>query len=237
VRITKPGERRVVRAEPGIFGKKKTETVRVGEHYCVACPFCRSESAVLSISYMYGQRNDAGYPMTYLATCFGHDCLRIRENAHALWNMIETSTRAVASARVREGNISPASPRIIELPARNQPISDLATDHTARAYLATLGITDASIWEHYDLRYCDDYSERLARERIVAPVRLNGELRGWQALSLDVDPLARGESHEAKYLSARGIRRFAAGERLRYSILVDHKPSATARERTRWSPR
>lgn len=152
-----------------------------GEFYNINCPYCNDGRGRLAVSYMFGQRDSVGRPMTFLAYCFNEDCLMKEENRYDFIRRLESpGSTPLSKYIVRRGvpkkNVTP------ELPGDCVPINSLDPTHPARSYLEVDRKFDVDVLSKvYNVSYCEHSLTWGASDRIVIPVMQYGELRGWQA--------------------------------------------------------
>jgi DNA polymerase I-like protein with 3'-5' exonuclease and polymerase domains len=117
----------------------------------------------------------------WLAKCFNEDCLK--DPARRL----DLKLRVFGSPsgrplQARSGH-SVARAGKVELPGTVVPLHELAADHPANDYLRERGFDPAILSRQYDAGYCLDPNEQafVARNRIIIPIHMHGQLVGWQA--------------------------------------------------------
>lgn len=199
-KVRNEGQKRVVTTRHDADGTVTHITRQWGEQYMVRCPFCRSETPQLAVSYMYGQPDDVGRPMFHLAHCFNRNCLRVPDNRRELAEKLGAGQGQLEDARTRPGRILTEVERIPDLPEPRTPIDELPRNHPARRWLKRQGFDPDKVGKAYGLSVCLDADDPLTRHRIIIPVTMRGKHQGWQSL-------ATGETARTKkYLSAPGMR-------------------------------
>src|SRR6202044_3514439 len=99
-------EAREVTVERGPFDNKLvTHVQQWGEQYRCCC-FCGDRDHQLSISYLYGQRDETGRQLLHLAYCHRAKCLTKHQNRMALAQLLGVTDPVYALAKVRPGRSS-----------------------------------------------------------------------------------------------------------------------------------
>lgn len=216
--IANEGEVMQTGATSIVAGKISTSILHSGEYYRVNCPFCRDTRHRLWVNHMYGQSDAYGRVMKFVARCYNEDCLADRDN----W---ETFDRAVFNFKnVNERNQSafplnlsqdftdPYTVVKAELPGNVIPLSQLVKSmpqHPASAYMLARRYTLFDL-DHYEIGYCtavNDNRYAVALNRIIFPIRMHGELVGWQAREI---PSSYGPPYSAagpKYWGLPGMKK------------------------------
>ncbi len=151
-----------------------------GESYRVCCPFCSDTRHRLYVSYMYGQKDDSGRFMYFLAFCFNEECLVDYFHQVHFREMLDTIGTPLSAVRVRDG-VEVAETTTFEMPGNCCLLSELEPGHDARAYVASRFLSVDRISRAWGVSYCLDYHSFFVRDRIVIPIRFNGRLAGWQS--------------------------------------------------------
>lgn len=161
-----------------------------GEYYRVNCPFCRDTRHRLWVNHMFGQVDASGRPMRFLATCYNEDCMaefgnrkRFNDAVYGFRNVNERNRQRFSltqGAWVDPTQIGP-----VEIPGTVIPMSQLARsmpDHSAVVYMCYQRRYTLQMLDHYDVSFCT-YAPRYpaAAGRVIFPIRMNGQLVGWQA--------------------------------------------------------
>lgn len=162
-----------------------------GEYYRVNCPFCHDTRRRLWVSHMYGQPDVNGRPMRFLATCYNENCLSDPGNWQVFDEMVfgfqNASERGVSPFRLQDpvwGDAETLS--AAEMPGDVIPMSNMVATmphHPASVYMAQERRYSQALLDHYDISYCISAKNayRPANERIIFPIKMRGELVGWQA--------------------------------------------------------
>lgn len=228
VLVANEGERSRVEYKPNWSyreGKPRIQARRLisGEYYKVACPFCNDTRGRLWINHQWGERDPrTGDRNLHLAHCYNEDCIDRRDRQMNLANLVypmgigrpAQSSRGPRPGVKRVQDESAWMPEI-RLPEGLVPINALPTGHHAAEYLLGRGYDLDELWTRWGVAYCAEARSGYDQvvDRIVAPIfgprpRFGPEpeggseaLLGWQARY--VGP----PSYEAKYLSARGMKK------------------------------
>jgi hypothetical protein len=192
------------------------------------CPFCPDTKKHLWINHYYGQPGPDGRPYTHLAHCFKNNCLDDWNNRKTL------ADRLLGMVNARSGrtpfSIMPSAddgpPAAFEPPGDIQPLTQLSADHPAVQYMLSRRYTLAMLADFeiaYVVRAAPKY--RAAQNRIYFPIRMRGELVGWQARYLgDVNWKA---TSTPKYLSmphmkkSRMLYNFDSASRYPFVVVVE----------------
>lgn len=188
--IANQGEACRTTSQPVSTGGLYTAITHSGEYYRVNCPFCRDTRHRLWVNHMFGQIDANGRPMRFLANCYNENCLTDAANREAFNTMVlgyrNYNDRNTPRFAVRPGEwIDPTQLGVVEMPGEVIPLGQLARaapDHPAVVYMCRERRYTVQMLDHYELSYCTyapRYSE--ATGRIIIPIRMNGNLVGWQA--------------------------------------------------------
>jgi hypothetical protein len=173
-----------------------------GETYAICCPFCRESNFQLGINYMYGQCDKSGRPFLHMACCHAHNCLAEPQNRLGLAEMISADDGLLGRARIHQGTVVPAN-RVIDLPAPLTRLDRLRRGHPARLYVREYGFDPDRLGRCYDVRFCSHNDDPVANHRIIVPVRMYDQLRGWLSVSI-------GRSQEGGDKNGRALTFFSA---------------------------
>lgn len=172
-------------------GKVKAQISTAGEYYRVHCPFCKDGRQRLWINHMYGQPDPDGRPIYYLATCYNEDCMEDYHNRKSLQdtlfgfhNMNERPILYGPGVTHFDGDFRPGQP--VSMPGQLIPVSQLARsmpNHPAVQYMCGQRRYTSHMLDHYEISYCVQATPnyRMAHDRIVFPIYMEGNLVGWQA--------------------------------------------------------
>jgi hypothetical protein len=181
VKVKERGEEMVFTSFNHASGRSRLAISHAGETYWVCCPFCGDRRFRLGIGYQYGQRDDLGRHMTFLACCFNETaCMSDRANQADFYDTLSANT-SLTKATLRKGIVVPEDARIAPLPGATIRIDKLDERHRARLYLKSRGFDPDKLGRVYKVAYCPKSHWSLASDRIIIPVIQSGKLRGWQA--------------------------------------------------------
>ncbi|MCL2648188.1 MAG: hypothetical protein FWD61_14455 [Phycisphaerales bacterium] len=159
-------------------GRDDWQIQNPGEYYCVNCPYCSDTRQRLYINHRWGVRDAKGRLNLWLAVCYNENCMN-PSRRQGLWKRLQ-GPASLTTAKILPGKKVTDSP-LTQLPGPCTPLDQLDPSHSACAYLAGRLYDPVMLGKFYGVSYCLDSRYTLARERIVAPIYLNRELRGWQA--------------------------------------------------------
>lgn len=193
---------------PTADGRQSLQVRAAGEYYRVCCPWCHDTRKRLWINHYYGQMGPDNRPLIHLAHCFNDDCLASWERRKALADRL----LGMPNARERRepAPLNPASDdgptAAFEPPGDVQPLASLPPSHPAVRYMVSRRYTPEMVQAFeigYIVRAVPKY--RLAQDRIYFPIRMHGQLVGWQTRYIgDIDWKAAGIP---KYYSLPGFKK------------------------------
>jgi hypothetical protein len=174
-----------------------------GEYYRICCIFCRDTRHRLWINHMYGTGSTvgptAGRPAIWPVICYNEDCLRgparrqdLERRIYGLRKRHERNRLSVlASGGTHTRALGPVRP-----PGTLVPINQLDVRYEAAAYLVGRGYNLDYLYENFRVCYCIEADPEwpLARNRIVVPIHMHGDMVGWQCRSVG-DPAGRGPKY------------------------------------------
>jgi hypothetical protein len=155
-----------------------------GEYYRVCCPYCRDGGFRLWINHLYGTKDDHGRESRHLAICYNEDCLANTANRNelyeSLYGLVNKNNRDPVV--ILSGEESTDFLARVPAPGQIAPITKVSPRNEARMYLVSRG---------FDLEYLEsnfgvgvvveaDVDYRKAENRVYIPIRMDGELVGWQ---------------------------------------------------------
>lgn len=188
-----------------LSGRSKLLFQQHGESYRVSCPFCSDTRHRLYISYMYGQRCADGRDLSFLVFCFNEDCLADPDNRWRLRDMLEDRDGALRMAKVSPGRVVETTPGVFEMPGDCTLLSDLAVGHAARVYVSNRQFDPDRLARVWGVSYCRHSHFYFVRDRLVVPIKFNGQLAGWQARH--IGELDWKSKKIPKYFTCPGMRR------------------------------
>jgi hypothetical protein len=173
----------------GTRGRMRTTINHSGEYYRINCPFCADTRRRLWVNHRYlTLLEGTNERMTWVLRCFNEDCLsqfsnqedfRLRLQAYA--NVADRSNVVVEPAvQTEAGPLQPTT-----FPGSVVPLTSLPQDHPAIRYLAGERRFDIRYLEQqFNVCYCtqvDSSRFNLAKDRVIIPAYMHGQLVGWQA--------------------------------------------------------
>lgn len=170
--------------------RSKLEVETSGEEYHVRCPFCQDWKPRLYINHRWGMFDETSRSKNlWLAHCWNEECLSQYGNQVALYDQVfeylQIGQTTINFNTVRpDRNIAVRQPKKIELPGPMWPLDHMKrrrSTHEAIIYVEDRLWDPVYLAQQYEVGLCLDSFYEQARNRIVAPVRLNGVLVGWQA--------------------------------------------------------
>lgn len=180
----------------------KPVIITFGEAYAVNCPFCvykvyRPDRKMrLYINHHWGvPLPEAPFiKLKELIKCFNEDCVQDEIFAQQLWDIVYEGLPPpqdfyVMPTEDSRGSLEPLPPSI--------PITSLKYDHPACDFLLKRGFDPYHVGSVYEIGYCDINAGNL-KGHIVIPVKMSGNLVGWQARA--IYPSRR------KYYTCKGMR-------------------------------
>lgn len=180
VKIRFPGVKSEYRMTTDYFtGKPRIEFVGTpGEYYCVNCPFCHDRGKRLYVLHLFGQRDQAGRLISFMAICYNENCLADSQNLDMFLELLEEDGD-LQTAHILPGK-TVQIPDKVEMPGYDVPVGDLPPTHKAVRYLLSRRYDIEQLHKFYKVHYCVSSWWSMAQDRLVFPVYFRGELRGWQ---------------------------------------------------------
>lgn len=185
-------------------GKLQRQVHHGGEYYRVNCPFCNDTRQRLWISHRWGQRDpETGSLNLHLAICYNEsDCLQVLGRSRELYRLVYSQFTHELGEDVLKPAHRAEPARVAHWPGRRVRIDELLPNHPARKYLVERGFDIDFLVTKLGVCLCieaaDEY--QLAQSRIIIPILMNGDLKGWQARYVG-DP---GNKNVPKYYSMPG---------------------------------
>jgi hypothetical protein len=142
----------------------------------------------------------------FLAHCYNEDCLAVPGRVQRLYSLVFSDFLHEAPDLVLSGKVKHEGPIQAQWPGHMILVNDLAPGHPVRRYLEEERHYNADLLAQvYDVRYClePEPAYRMARQRIIIPITVNGILQGWQARYVGTPP----SKDIPKYLSMAGLKR------------------------------
>ena len=214
VKIANQGEG-MSQASMIVDGQPYTQVRHSGEYYRVCCPFCKDTRHRLWINHMYGQPDVTSKPMRFLAYCYNENCLSNFNN----WKTVSDTIIGFRNAKDRQRPVfavsdpewlDPEDIGKVEPPGDVIPFSQFMQStpgHPAVDYMCRQRRYTRQMLDHYEISYCVRADSRygIARNRIIFPIRTNGELVGWQARSVGEPPLGQPKYWGCPHMKKRLI--------------------------------
>lgn len=210
VRISQAGQAMVARAvRTGDTSGPRLHIAHAGEQYAVNCPFCTDTRFRLYVSHMYGQRDEFGRKMTFLAICYNDTaCMSKYANQLDLQDTLSGGGTSLEKATIYRGDEVPEEAHEISWPGPCTPLDELEDRHPARRYLERRNFDPDRIARLYGAAYCHGSHYYLAKGRIIIPVFEYGKLKGWQARHVgELDWKDKEANHPPKYFTYPGMPR------------------------------
>jgi len=191
VYVTNENERRL---ESRVPGERFPEVIERGEHYNVCCPYCGDTRNRLSISYKWLDKHPfSGKLMTHLINCYNESCEDIRSEDFYL-DIIEKMELADLGMLPEADNIPAGTPKVqqyaIPMPEGCVPIGSLPEEHEAIQFIKhKYNFNIRFIDKFYEVKWCGytDPKFKCSKNRIIFPIRKDGELVAWQGRTIEAD--------------------------------------------------
>ncbi|MBL8795238.1 MAG: hypothetical protein JNM56_15135 [Planctomycetia bacterium] len=183
VRIAHEGVEMVSRPYLSADLEVRLDITTRGETYCVSCPFCGDTRQRLWINHRWGYWDLRTQTRNlWLAHCFNEECLRSYDRQQALYREVFADVGDGIRDVILPGAPPPAEPVEVIWPTQLIPLDQLPEDHDACRYLRSRGFDPVLLSKHLGLNYCpwtDPFVMSMAKDRIIIPITMNGEPRGW----------------------------------------------------------
>jgi len=186
-------------------GKPVISVNSPGEYYRISCPFCTDTRKRLWINHRWGLRDEKGRLNLFLAICYNENCLAAQGRAWQFYQTIFTEFIHDLDDPVHKNHRADSIETKPEWPGRRVMLDEIWPNHPVRLYLQDRGYTTETLSRDFGVCYCmeaaDDY--RMAQGRIIIPIFMKGELKGWQARLVGDQP------HKSipKYYSMPGMKK------------------------------
>ena len=183
------------------------EVIHSGEQYRVNCPLCGDTRKRLFFSYKWGVWEPETGLKLHMMYCQNENCWQESARRYDLYEALKSycgpSTKFVA----RAGRTLTEDELRSTLPTMTQRVDLLPADHPANRYLRSRNFNPKVIGKVYDGRYCFDAVQTVAVNRLIIPMRYNGNLRGWQARYLSDDIDWKSPGAPLKYYTSKGTKK------------------------------
>ena len=167
--------------------RMKLDITRSGEEYVLSCPFCGDRQTRLTINHRWGEFDSVSKSNNlWLAQCYRRQCLADSVNQNRLYEILFSRVHGRKSSLgpvAKPGTTKSAKKKDPYEPGPIWPLSDiLATGHGHP-------IIDYIVDKFYDIDelantfrvgWVIESDIKFARERLYAPVYMQGQLRSWQ---------------------------------------------------------
>lgn len=162
-----------------------------GEEYYVRCPFCHDWKPRLYINHRWGKYDaHTRSKNLWLAHCWNEECLSSYDNQRSLYEQVVEYSNIGSVSKYATTVLRPQTtlkvrpPRKLEMPGAMWPLDDMVVRsprHAAIAYVESRLWDAAYLGRIYGVQYCVESHLTQAVRRIVAPIHMQGEFKGWQA--------------------------------------------------------
>lgn len=193
--------------------RNRMDVLTAGEYYCVNCVFCHDTKHRLWVNHRFGQLDASGRPMFFLAICYNENCMSKPGNTQKFTDTL-FSFKNRSERNYRPFALNQAMPVYADdtrggyqPPGEVYPLADLARtmpNHPAVLYMCQERRYTSAMLQKYEIGYCVRAAAeyRAAQDRIIFPIRMHGDLVGWQARLVGSSGL-RG----LKYYGMRNMRK------------------------------
>ena len=198
-------------ADVGYGGRSQTKIYHSGEYYRVNCPFCKDTRKRLWINHKYGQYDNYGHPMTFLATCYNDECLSVASNRSSLFNAIyglQNGRKKLPPFPLADVPWDSAASATARLPGECIPLTRLAQvspNHPAVQYMLGKRRYTHALLDKFNISLCTRPLPEFeyVADRIIFPVYMRDQLVGWQARYIDT----ANWKVTPKYYSMKGMKK------------------------------
>src|SRR4051812_37003439 len=212
VRIARAGE--ALNAHVADYrGRSSLQVIHFGESYRVCCPFCKDTRFRLWINHMWGYYDpQIGGKNTWLCWCYNNEeCMRDGPSRKRLYDEIFEDVRSgrsnLADDVVYDGEvIDPAAmPGRVCPPGELLYLHELPDGHPARRYVRGRDFDPDVLSRELGVSFCELAVEQFSRAsgRLIIPVVMQGELKGWQARLI----FGKEGKHNPKYITMDGMKK------------------------------
>lgn len=205
VLIANEGEEMVSRPSLSSDGSVHLSITSPGEYYRVNCPFCYDTRKRLWINHRWGFFDPRTQTRNlWLAICYNQSCLNSYDRQIALYRDVFSEVGDGTDV-VLAGTKPTAASREVVWPGKLTPIHLLSDTFSAICYLRDRGFDPKQLGRDLRVSYCfdADYEFRVATNRIIIPIRMNGQNVGWQARFVGTPP----NKETPKYYTMPGFKK------------------------------
>lgn len=155
-----------------------------GEYYRVCCPYCQDGRFRLWVNHLYGTRDSSGREEQRLAICYNEHCLAKEENRRAFYELIFglVNRNNRNPIIILPGEETTEFLKNVPPPGHIAPITKVSPRNEARMYLISRNFDLDELEQNYGVGVVieADVNFRKAENRVYIPLRMDGELVGWQ---------------------------------------------------------
>jgi hypothetical protein len=158
-----------------------------GEYYRVCCPYCPQgdDNFHLWVNHLFGTTDDKGRDQKHLAVCY-RECLSNPATRAAFYDsvlgLVNRNARGIVL--LNPGDESADILAAVAPPGKIMPITQVSPQNAARIYLtADRDFDVAWLEKNYEVGVVMDVTDgrhNTMLGRVYMPIRMNGELVGWQ---------------------------------------------------------
>lgn len=164
-------------------GHRRTKLKRLasGEEYFVKCPFCRDYKTRLSVSYLFGQKDDrTGSRNIWATNCYNENCLADFNNRISFYEQVFKGVELDdTSEDLDEGEVEEKIPTLPGVLWRLDKLEERMPNHEAVLYAYERMLSPSYLGARFGVGYCPDPSRVCAENRWIVPVHYEGQFRGW----------------------------------------------------------
>lgn len=204
VKVSNRGERMIARVVNDIdeeTGQKRLLIMHAGEYYQVNCPYCNDTRHRLYVNHMYGQEDESGRRMLFLAICYNEECMKRDKNREDFIEKMD-AINSLHVAPVKEGRTVPEEAREVLPPGECSLLSALPDSHKARVYIRSRGFDPDLLSDKFGVSYCHDSPRfTIMNNRLVFSIWERGKLKGWQGRYLGELPWKTQKGLPPKYFT------------------------------------
>jgi hypothetical protein len=189
VKISSVGVPMKWRVEYDTFGRRHLDVYQGGEQYSVCCPLCGDTKYRLWIGHSWLTIPSKEFPrLTHNIRCeTGRGCQVYREEFYRQF-LDDIGTPSGAAEMFAQ-----LAPQVeippLRLPLGCVPLQSLQADHKACQFLNVKynGLTPEYLGKVYGALFTEQHDELYpkARNRVIFPILVDGQLAGWQGRAID----------------------------------------------------
>jgi len=211
IRIHNRGMRHQHSLTQELDGTQTLVTIHSGEEYAVCCPFCHDTRFRLSVNHMFGQRigkvdiRDAAY-------CFNEKCPQVIQAVQdAIMEELDGELGDAPAVQSEAQSIESLEDVVAFCQEKYtrltnyQPLTDLDPCHPAREYLLCRRFDPDNAYKWYKLGFSAGVEPKLAKDRLIFPLSINGTAVGYQAR--EIPDYTKTWKGSPKYWTSAGTRK------------------------------